>query len=84
MKSIVTVLAFLSVLIALGGVSVAGSGMNMNTGELIIFSDPGPPIPSANSRRESAYKESKAAHRAKVKKMKKASGQKPHNSWQLK
>ncbi|MBU4356945.1 MAG: hypothetical protein KJ822_16645 [Proteobacteria bacterium] len=37
-----------------------------------------------DGRRESAYRQSKAAHRAKVRKMKKAAGEKPHNSWQLK
>ncbi|MCK9377563.1 MAG: hypothetical protein M0P73_15610 [Syntrophobacterales bacterium] len=36
-----------------------------------------------DARRESAYKESKAAHRAKVKKMRKAARSKPFNSWQL-
>jgi len=37
-----------------------------------------------DARRESAYRQSKAAHRAKVKKIRKNAGLKPHNSWQLK
>lgn len=36
-----------------------------------------------DASREAAYKESRAAHKAKVNKMRKDAGLKPHNSWQL-
>ena len=36
-----------------------------------------------DARRESAYAQSKAAHKSKVNKMRKQAGLKPHNSWQL-